>query len=139
MTTSTKKTIGIAAVIAFIVYLFSKRTSKASIIDVDVLVGVGNIPQGHEPELFLIQNFSWENERFEFSTPLGSFVLENPDTSTAAYNSFDSNAEYEFGWQAPTPGIIVITLLPKTTAPVVTNIVLDLEQETVNFEYVQLD
>jgi hypothetical protein len=134
MTATTKKTLVIAAIIAAILLFFYKKKSKGT----SAVVGAGSPPDGYQPELFLIQNFSWENEYFEFSTPLGNYTISDPNTSSTAYQPLAADGNYQFGWQAPTQNIVVATLLPLKPNAVVTNVVLDLTTKTVKFEYNQL-
>lgn len=132
--TQTQKTLLISAIIAAIVLWYANQKAKARA----VTVPGGQLPAGAEQKLFYKTNSSFAAQKFYFQTPVGSFSITDPDTSSAEYHSLYSDGQYQFGWQAPTPGVIVVTLLPLQVAPIVENAIIDLNAQTVKFEYKQL-
>ena len=108
--------------------------------ETDSSIVTGTPPEGFTQELFISTNngIDWENKRFTFITPLGAFTINNPDTRMRQYMSLRTSNDYQFGYQSPHFGKVVVTLLPLQQFPVVSNIIIDLEAETIEFEYVQL-
>lgn len=142
--TKTQKTLLTAGIITAIILWFSRKRSKAKSATqnaVDDLLSDGGgqtVAAPDEQRLFYGTDSDFENEIFFFSTPVGNFTITQPDTSSPRYNALHSDTEFQFGWQAPTEGVVLVTLMPMEQHPIVENIVLDLNQKTVQFEYVQL-
>lgn len=139
--TTTQKVLTATFITAIILFFFKKRSKAQK----DQGSGgnsqnqpQGTPPEGHIERLFINPNYDFENEVFNFSTPLGGFTIEQPDTTSTAYNNLASAEGFEFGWQAPTPGVVVVTLLPLEQNAVVESIILNLNNRSVKFEYVQL-
>jgi len=133
--TNTQKTLLISALIVLVVWFLSKRKTKAN---TAATTNTSTPPTGHDAALFFNQNSDFENQVFIFSTPLGPFWIYQPDTSSTQFNQLGANESFNFGWQSPTPGVVVVTLLPKTQNAVVENAIINLEDQTIQFEYVQL-
>lgn len=147
MTATTKKTLFISAIVAAIVLFFYRKRAKAknavqNAID-DILNGsdgetFDSLPDGVESNLIYGLGSDFDLETFFFLTPAGNFTITQPDTSSRAYNSLHNGNGFKLGWQAPTNGVIVVTYLPLVENPLVENIILDLNERTTRFEYVQL-
>ena len=55
----------------------------------------------------------WGQRKFTFTTPVGIFVVDNPDTTSPSFHHLSSTDEYELGWQAPFEGLIIASLVHK--------------------------
>jgi hypothetical protein len=140
--TKTQKTLLTAGIITGIILWFSRKRSKSNsakaAID-DLLDGAGNIiNEPAEKLLFFGAQSDFETETFFLITPKGNFTIKEPNTALPNYNQLYNGTDFQFGWQAPYPGRIVVTLMPMEQNPIVENIIIDLDSETVQFEYVQL-
>jgi len=141
--TTTQKTLLTATFITLIILWFSKKKTKGNAVKnaIDDILSQDGGETADAPidaRLFVGQNSNFDQDVFYFITPAGTFTINNPDTSSPAYNALYNGSDYQFGWQAPTPGVIVVTLLPLEENPLVENVVIDLNEETIMFEYVQL-
>jgi hypothetical protein len=137
---NTKTALIISAIIALLLLLARKAKASNSATAAGGNVGEASTsrPEGFTPELHIVSDYSFANRHFEFLTPIGRFVIHQPDLSSAAYHSLGATGNYRFGWQAVTPSRIVATLLPLNDGAVVSNVVLNFDDGSVAFEYVQL-
>jgi hypothetical protein len=137
MTTTTKKTIVLISILIAAIILFWKK-AKASANSILKESGGTGTSAPETPLLYINTNSDFSVNTFYFLTPAGSFTIANPDTSNPAYNLVHSDSQFQFGWQAPHPGEILVTLMPMEKHPLVENVILNLTTQSTEFKYVQL-
>ena len=135
--TTTQKTLLITAAVILIIWLFSRKAKANGRKAVDDILGntMGEAPEN--TRLFINTDTDFDERNFIFNTPVGTYTIANPNTLTAQYNALCSGTDWQFGWQAPTPGIVLVTLLPMSQHGIIENIIIDLDQQTAEFEYVE--
>lgn len=88
---------------------------------------------------FLLDAFYGPN-KFKFTTPVGIFTLNNPDTSSPGVHILKDTEKYNLAWQAPLPGLIVVSLVHKTGVVFAEVYSIDLEAQNATYskEYNQV-